>query len=247
VTLESRIALVTGAAGGIGRAIAARLARAGARPVLLDVDRDGVDAAAAALGAHGAVALVTDLTADSERAPALDRLAAAGLLPDILVNNAGLQHIAPFVSTPAADLERLLAVNVQAMYSLTRELAGRWIAAGRRGVVVNIASIAGAVHFPGLSAYSITKAGVRGLTGAVALDLAPHGIRVNAVAPGHIDTAMSTVRNDPVALARRVATIPLARLGQPEDVAEVVAFLASDAASYVTGQTITVDGGFTLT
>jgi NAD(P)-dependent dehydrogenase (short-subunit alcohol dehydrogenase family) len=247
VSLDGRVALVTGAAGGIGRAISARLARAGARPVLLDADREGVNAAATVLAAYRAVAAIADLTVETERASALDGLAEAGLLPDVLVNNAGLQHIVQFMSTPAADFERLLAVNVKAMYSLTQELAGRWIAAGRRGVVVNIASVAGAVHFPGLSAYAITKAGVRGLTGAVALELAPHGIRVNAVAPGHVDTAMSTVRNDPAALARRLATIPLARLGQPEDVAEVVAFLASDAASYVTGQTITVDGGFTLT
>jgi glucose 1-dehydrogenase len=190
---------------------------------------------------------VGDVTSEADRARALDSIGGteAGF-PDILVNNAGIERQAPFVSTTFEDYDRHKQVLLDAVFFLTQSVVNAWMESKTSGTVLNIASVAGDVHFPGLAAYSTAKAGIRGMTGALALELAPFSIRVNAVAPGHIDTEMSSVKNDPGATARRVASIPAGRLGTPEDVAGVAAFLVSERASYITGQTLTVDGGYTL-
>jgi 2-deoxy-D-gluconate 3-dehydrogenase len=246
--LEHRAVLVTGAARGIGRAIATAAAAAGARVALLDMERDRVEKAAAELVAagHAALAVTCDVGSAPSRTRALDELIQRSFHADVLVNNAGVQIVGDALAVDDDAWRTTLAVNLEAPLRLAQTLARRWIDQRVAGSIVNVGSIAGAVHFPGHVAYSVSKAGLRSLTAALALELGVYGIRVNAVAPGHVDTAMSLVARDPVALAARLQKIPLGRLGAPEDVAGVVVYLVSGRASYITGQTITVDGGYTL-
>jgi NAD(P)-dependent dehydrogenase (short-subunit alcohol dehydrogenase family) len=246
--LEDRTALVTGAARGIGRAVAIAAAAAGARVVVLDLDRRGAEETARMVASAGGSALVAtcDITDPGAREAVLHDTASSFGWPDVLVNNAGVQMVDSALTLDEGAWQRTIAVNLEAPFRLTQALAREWVARGVAGSVVNIASIAGLVHFPLHAAYSTSKAALRALTGAFALELAPYGIRVNAVAPGHVNTAMSLVARDPARLAERLRQIPLARLGVPEDIAGVVVYLASARAAYVTGQTITVDGGYTL-
>jgi glucose 1-dehydrogenase len=247
--ISGNTALVTGAAQGIGRAIAVALAQAGASVGIMDLQKAKAEVVADEIrrANRWAVAIAGDVTAPVDHSAALAALDAAPAGPvTILVNNAGIQRSAPFLETNASDLETLIEVHLRGAFLLTQAVARRWAISGVRGRVVNIASIAGTVQFPGFGAYSIAKSAVRGMTGALALELAPLGIRVNAVAPGYIDTEMDSTRSDPAARARRVATIPRGRMGTPADIAAAVMFLASEAAAYITGHTITVDGGFTL-
>jgi NAD(P)-dependent dehydrogenase (short-subunit alcohol dehydrogenase family) len=249
--LAGQVALVTGAAQGIGRAVAIRCAQDGAAVWLADLPRQAKKLAEAAdeVRAAGAAAgcIEADITVERDRALILDIMSRGPLaFPSVLVNNAGTQFFGSVGSTEPHDLEDLLAVHVVASFDLARLLARRWLESRTPAAIVNVASVAGHIHFAALSAYSTAKAAVRGMTGALAFELAPHRIRVNAVAPGHVDTEMSTVSGNPERLAERIASIPAARLGRPADVAALAAFLASDRASYITGQTVTIDGGLTL-
>jgi NAD(P)-dependent dehydrogenase (short-subunit alcohol dehydrogenase family) len=247
--LHQRTVLVTGGARGIGRAIASAAAAAGARVIVVDIDRVGAEETARSIAHTGASALAftCDIASDMARGALLRAVASSPFgWPDILVNNAGVQIVATALALDDEAWQHTLAVNLEAPFRLTQSLAREWISRAAAGAVVNIASIAGYVHFPLHAAYSTSKAGLRALTGALALELAPHRIRVNAVAPGHVNTAMSLVARDAEALAERLREIPLARLATPEDIASVVVYLASSRAAYITGQTVTVDGGYTL-
>lgn len=247
--LHQRTVLVTGGARGIGRAIASAAAAAGARVFVVDIDRVGAEETARSIALTGASALAftCDIASDVARRALVDALGASAFgWPDVLVNNAGVQIVASALALDDEAWQRTLAVNLEAPFRLTQSLAREWVSRAVAGTVVNIASIAGDVHFPLHAAYSTSKAGLRGLTGALALELAPHGIRVNAIAPGHVNTPMSLVALDAEALAERLREIPLARLATPEDIASVVVYLASSRAAYITGQTVTVDGGYTL-
>jgi len=245
--LLSKRAIVTGAAAGLGQAIVRTLAREGASVGCLDLDGAGASAVADALGVGGttAFAVTADVASTAAMREAIDRcLVELGGL-DILVNAAG---IAPppskVVNAAGADIERTLAVNVRGVANACAAAASALAANG--GVIVNVASIAALRPRPGMGWYAASKAAVLSLTQTLALELAPQHIRVNAIAPAASHTAMLEGLLGgvtPAKLDALRATIPLGRLATPQDVAEAVAFLASDAAAFLTGVVLPIDGG----
>jgi 2-hydroxycyclohexanecarboxyl-CoA dehydrogenase len=246
VTLEGRNALVTGAARGIGAGIARALAAAGARVALADVAADSVRETAEGLG-KGGLPIVMDVSdARSVRAGVAEAEARLGPL-DVLVNNAGVDTIAPFVETDEGVWDRLWAVNLRGTLLTTRAVLDGMIAR-QRGRIVSIGSDAGRVGSTGEAVYSATKGGVIAFSKSLAREVARHGITVNCVCPGPTDTALlEQVREyDEKLHASLARAIPLRRLGKPEDIAAAVAFLASDDAAYITGQTLSVSGGLTM-
>jgi 2-hydroxycyclohexanecarboxyl-CoA dehydrogenase len=246
VTLEGRNALVTGAARGIGAGIARALAAAGARVALADVAADSVREVAEGLGKRGLPIVMDVSDARSVRAGVAEAEARLGPL-DVLVNNAGVDTIAPFVETAEAVWDRLWAVNLKGTLLTTRAVLDGMIAR-QRGRIVSIGSDAGRVGSTGEAVYSATKGGVIAFSKSLAREVARHGITVNCVCPGPTDTALlEQVREyDEKLHASLARAIPLRRLGTPEDVAAAVAFLASDDAAYITGQTLSVSGGLTM-
>lgn len=227
--------LVTGGGKGIGAAIARAALAAGYRVGVLDTHHTEETPA----GAQQLRASVTDPDAVET---ALDRFGT----PDALVNNAGIVRFGPLLELAADDWRAVLDVNLTGTFLVARGVARRWIGAGRGGAIVNLTSMNGVAAGPNAGAYGASKAGVALLTAQMALEWGPAGIRVNAVAPGLIDAGMSEpIYADPVTRAARESKVPLGRLGTAEDVAAVVLFLVSDAAAYVTGQNVVVDGGVT--
>ncbi len=255
--LQGRIALVTGAASGIGREIAEAFAREGARVTLADLDGARAEREAAALGQAGldARGVACDVTSEAQVKAAIDGAVAAGGRLDVLVNNAGLQHIAPIEEFPTERFELLLRVMlVGAFLSLKHALPG--MKRQRYGRVVNVASVNGLVGFAGKSAYNSAKHGLLGLTKVAALEGAPHGITVNAICPGYVDTPL--VRNQLGDLARtrnvpleRVLEdviyplVPMRRLLTTREIADYAVFLAGERAGGITGAAAVIDGGYT--
>lgn len=238
--LEGRTALIVGANGGIGRAIAHALGTAGARLVLAARDRDRLDQLRAELDADSVTCrtVPADVTDDEAVRALVAQAAAEGM--DIAVNNAGATHRpAPLGDLPIADADRVLQVTLRGtLVAMRHELA----ALPDGGSLVNVASTAGLAAAPGMAAYVAAKHAVVGLTRTAALDYADRGIRVNAVAPGSIDSGGITAQPDEI--KQQIGSFaPLGRLGSPEQVAEAVAWLASPAAAYTTGTILTVDGG----
>ncbi|PKP74759.1 MAG: 3-oxoacyl-ACP reductase [Alphaproteobacteria bacterium HGW-Alphaproteobacteria-6] len=241
--LTGRLAVVTGGAAGIGRAIAEVLAEGGARVVIADRNLAAATALAATLNG---VALALDVT-DAEAAEA----AAAGLArdhgaPAILVNNAGIVQNAPALEVNLADWRRVIEVNLHGVFHTARAFGRHMVAAGA-GSVVNISSICGevAVHPQPQAAYNAAKAGVNLLTRSLAVEWAGK-VRVNAVAPGYTATELTLLgRSKPEWFDTWLRGIPMGRLADPREIALAVAFLASDAASYITGTVLTADGGYT--
>jgi NAD(P)-dependent dehydrogenase (short-subunit alcohol dehydrogenase family) len=254
MSFRGQVVAVTGGAGGIGRGILRHFSRQGARVVALDLDYEAALTAAEELGAEGqALALGLDV-ADSESVQAaVDHLLDTWGQIDVWVNNAGIFGVAHIADAPDLDdWERMLAVNLTGMFLCCQAVARPMMARGS-GSIINISSIAGRMAFPEEAGYCGTKAGVIGLTRSLAVELAPHGIRVNAICPGNILTPMlerldervcSAEGWEPGTFLKQVAKeIPLGYIAEPEDVAASVAFLASDDASYIVGQALTPDGG----
>lgn len=237
------IALVTGAARGIGYACAEALAEDGALVVLADIDADGAKAAAENLGG-GAVALTCDMGDPAQVNSMFDRIEAEVGPISILVNNAGIAMPQDFLETPLENFQKVIGVNLTGVFLAIQRAAKAMIANGIEGAIVNMSSINAVVAIPSIPAYCASKGGIMQLTKAAALALAPHNIRVNAVGPGSIDTAMmASVNANPDAMKMVMSRTPLKRVGTAREIGDVVAFLASPKASYITGETIYADGG----
>ena len=239
--LQDRVVIITGAAQGIGEACARRFAREGAQVVIADVADARGQALAAELGATyqhcdvGDKAQVDALVAQV--------LQAHGRI-DVLVNNAGIFKAAPFLQVTEDDFDAVLRVNLKGAF-LVGQAVARPMAEAGRGSIVNISSVNSVLAIPDIASYNVSKGGINQLTRAMALALADRGVRVNAVGPGTIATelAAQAVLTSDEARSKIMMRTPMKRLGEPAEVADVVAFLASDAASYMTGEIVMVDGG----
>jgi NAD(P)-dependent dehydrogenase (short-subunit alcohol dehydrogenase family) len=248
IEIEGSIALVTGAAGGIGRCISARLAAAGVALALVDLDGAAAEALLAELGAKG-VAIAADLSAAEDVGAAVtqaeDRL---GPL-DILVNNAGISGVGPpkpTVDTPLEEWEKVLAVNVTAPFLFCQAVLPGMVERGR-GTVLNIASMAGILCLPGRVAYAASKAALISLTKTLAVECGASGVRINAVCPGWVDTPFIAARMaQPELRAQAEAMVPIGRVATPEEIADIAMFLLSSASRYMTGAAVAADGGMSL-
>ena len=241
-----KVAVVTGAANGIGAACAQLFAASGAAVALWDVDAAAAGARASELagGAQGHAAIGCDVSQSAQVAAAIAATLERFGRIDILVNNAGIFRAAPFLEVSEADWDAVLAVNLKGAF-LVGQAVARAMAAQGGGAIVNMSSVNGTLAIPSIASYNASKGAINQLTRAMALALAEHGIRVNALAPGTIATelARQAVLGSDEAKARIMSRTPLGRLGEPAEVAQVCAFLASDAASYMTGEIVVVDGG----
>lgn len=242
-----RTALVTGAARGIGLATAERFLAEGWHVALLDIDGPGVEAAVARLGRPEAtLALTADVSDPEQVAASVERTATRFGRLDALVNNAGIAVFKPLLETSFAEWSQVLAVNLSGAFLCT-QAAAPLMAANGRGAIVNITSISGLRASTLRVAYGTSKAGLAHLTKQQAIELGELGIRVNAVAPGPVDTAMAKAVHSPEIRAAYHDAVPLGRYGLESELAEVIVFLCSDRAAYVTGQVLAVDGGFDAT
>jgi NAD(P)-dependent dehydrogenase (short-subunit alcohol dehydrogenase family) len=244
--LTGRVVVITGGAQGIGEACARRLVRDGAAVALWDVADNAGQALAAELQASGGRAIYQRCNVASKAdvdAALAATLAAFGHV-DGLVNNAGIFKAAPFLDITEADWDAVLDVNLKGAF-LVGQAVARVMAAAGRGAIVNMSSVNGTLAIPTIASYNASKGGVNQLTRVMALSLAEHGVRVNAVAPGTIATelAKNAVLTSDEARARIMSRTPMKRLGEPGEIADVAAFLLSDAASYMTGEIVVVDGG----
>jgi len=252
--LESKVAIVTGAARGIGRAIAARFAREGAKVLLVDIDEVGGSEAAAA---------INDAVGDGDGSVRFqygdvgERLDVRNVVcavcdtfgqVDVLVNNAGIARSGDLLDIEEETFDQVLRTNLKGPFLLSqavaREMVSQVEGGAAPGAIINMSSVNAVVAIPDQLAYDVSKGGLNQLTKVMALSLAPHGIRVNGIGPGSIMTDMlNSVHDDASARDKILARTPLGRIGDPEEVAAIAVFLASDDASYVTGQTLYADGG----
>ncbi|MEP0942088.1 MAG: SDR family oxidoreductase [Rhizobiaceae bacterium] len=240
---DSPIALITGGARGLGYACAAAIQENGARIVVADINEPGVMEAAEKLG-NGAIGMVCDMSKPDQINAMFDKIEADIGPVSILVNNAGIAKSGDFLETSAEDFMEVININLLGTFVALQRAAKTMVDKGIQGAIVNMSSINAQVAIPSIASYCASKGGVMQLTKSSAQALAPHGIRVNAVGPGSIDTAMlAGVNANPDAMKMVMSRTPLQRIGEPREIGDVVAFLASDKASYITGETIYVDGG----
>ena len=246
--LDGKVALITGSTRGLGWAMAEAMAEHGAHVVITGRDDDEVQARAASVVERGysADGRAGDLADLDDAVAGIDHIASTHGRLDILVNNAGINARAPIEEFARDDWERVLHLNLHVPFVLAQAAARHMRAAGR-GRIINTASIMGTVARPTIPAYVSSKGGLEALTKALAVELSPHGITVNAIGPGYVATEMNTsLVEDPVFDAMVTARTPVGRWGEPREIAAAAVFLASDEASYITGQKLIVDGGMTI-
>ena len=246
MSLNGKIALITGGAQGIGRFISEELAGLGAHVVLGDINHEGAEKTAAEIRVCGgkASAVRIDVSSATYVQGVFDSILKEYKPVDIVVNNAGITRDGLLVRMKEVDWDLVLNINLKGSF-LCSQQAAKQMMKQKSGVIINIASIVGVMGNFGQANYSASKAGLIGFTKTLAREVAPRGIRANAVAPGFIDTEMTQVLEKSVR-EKLIEQIPLARLGQPEDVARCVSFLVSENASYITGQVINVNGGMLM-
>jgi NAD(P)-dependent dehydrogenase (short-subunit alcohol dehydrogenase family) len=244
--LEGKVAVITGAAQGIGLACAKRFIHEGAKVVLADINAEKGEAAAASLKEAGGEASFTacDVGDKTQVERLVDGAVARHGALDVLISNAAILHVADVLELEEEDFDRVLRVNLKGFFLCGQAAARQMVKQERGGAIINMSSIQAVITNPNLLSYAVCKGGIRQLTVAMALALADKNVRVNAIAPGSISTDM--VRQLMVDDATRrtiLSRTPMGRLGAPEEIASVAVFLASDEASYITGETITADGG----
>ena len=245
--VDGKVALVAGSGGGIGGAGAAGLAREGAAVLCADIDAAAAEATAARISDAGGRANAFAL--DVRDRPAVDAAVTAAVSGfgrlDVLLDCAGVSQTAPFLDLDPGEWNRVIAVNLTGMFYLGQAAAQQMVRQGSGGSIINVTSQLAEVARPERAAYVASKGGGRSLTQAMALELAPHGIRVNAIAPGPTLTGLTrSSYADPERRRATIAQIPLGRLGEPEDIVGAILFLASNESRWVTGSTVTVDGGY---
>jgi NAD(P)-dependent dehydrogenase (short-subunit alcohol dehydrogenase family) len=249
--VDKRTAIVTGARRGIGRAIALALAKEGANVVVSDISQEDCEKVVTeikALGRRG-LALKCNVTSRTSVEDMVKRTVAEFGKLDILVNNAGIIAYKPFLELTEEDWDNILNVNLKGQFLCARAAAGEMIK-NKWGRIINIASISSGgcgIAFPLIAHYTASKGGVIALTEALALELTPRGINVNAICPGAVDTEMTKGVKESGQLEQLLLRIPKGRIGQPEDIAHLAAFLASEEADYISGAAIVVDGGWLTT
>ncbi len=246
--LAEKSAVVTGAARGIGRELVLAMSEAGAKVLAADRDGPGLDKTCSLVGGPGATPLVLDLLEDgAEKRVVRGAVDAFGGI-DVLINCAGVFPSSPALEMAAEEWDFVLGLNLRTPFLLSQAVARHMVGVGKGGNIVNVASAAGAIARPGVAHYCASKAGLIMLTKVLAIEWAEHEIRVNSVAPGLVETPgvedLLRTEEGRQEHEQKLAKIPMARTGRPQEVAETVIFLASDAASFVTGHTLFVDGGY---
>ena len=243
MSLAGKTALVTGGARGIGLGIAQRLAADGAQIALVDLNADQLTEAASRFTGTKVITIAADVTDRQQVIDAIDQTAERLGGFDIMVNNAGIAQVQPIAAITEAEMDRVFAVNVKGVLWGIQAAAARFKKDGTRGKIISAASIAAHEGFPMLGAYCSTKFAVRALTQVAAKEFAGDGITVNAYCPGYIGTEMVRAIDEKVLNERIIPQIPVGRLGEPEEIARCVVFLASEDAGFITGSTITANGG----
>ena len=247
--LKDKVAIITGARRGMGKSHALTLARAGAKVVVADISKEDCEKVVDEITKAGgkAMAVKCDVTKKEEADEMVEKAIEKFGKVDILVNNAGICQFKPFFELTEEEWDRTLDINLKG-YFLCAQAAAKEMAKQKSGVIINIASVAmgqQGIGFPNIVHYCASKGGIVGMTEALAVELAPYNIRVNAISPGMIETPMiDPVKQDPKIMEAMLARVPMRRVGKPEEVSNLVLFLASDVSSYMTGSTVVIDGGW---
>lgn len=247
--LKGKVTIITGARRGMGRTHALVLAKAGAKVVVSDISLEDCQKVVEEIEKQGgeALAVKCDVTKKQEIEEMVKRTMKKWKRVDILVNNAGIVQFVPFLEMAEEDWDRTLDINLKG-YFLCAQACAKEMAKQKSGVIINIASVVmgqQGIGSPSVVHYCASKGGIVAMTEALAVELAPHNIRVNAIAPGMIETPMiDPIKQDPKMMEAMLAQVPMRRVGNPEEVSNLVLFLASDASSYMTGSTVVIDGGW---